>query len=363
MLITCDYNRKPILNNRTQTSVKYAKGFDIQPFKNFKKLIIKSPFQNADKDFEYILIPKDILIPEEFKMFNVIRTPIYKIVVTSTTHIPMLELLHEEKALVGFPNTQYISSNKTRALIKNGLIKELGKNQNINIEVLLELQPELIVGYSMRKNNKLFDNIQASGIPVLLNGDWLEESPLGRAEWLKFFAVLFEKEKLGDSIFSTIENEYQKAINLVKHVKDKPTVLSGVINKDVWNLPAGDSFVAQFLKDANMNYLWKNSKGNGSLSLSFEEVFIKGRHAEYWIAPGHYTSLDQMKNANSHYTEFESFKNKKVFSYSNKLGLNGGVLYYEMAPIQPHIVLKDIIKITHPQLLVNYKPYYFQQLK
>ena len=127
-------------------------------------------------------------------------------------------------------------------------------------------------------------------------------------------------------------------------------------------LPAGESFVAQFLKDANTTYLWADSKGKGSLSLNFESVFEKGQHADFWIAPGHYTSLEQLENANQHYTQFDPFKSKKVYSFANKKGETGGALFYELAPTQPHIVLKDIIKITHPKLLTAYEPFFLEKL-
>jgi len=214
----------------------------------------------------------------------------------------------------------------------------------------------------MSSNNKMFTNIEKAGIPVLLNGDWLEETPLGRAEWLKFFAVLFEKEKEADSIFNNIEKQYIAAISIAKKARTKPTIVSGVLFNDLWNLPAGESFASQFLKDANTTYLWADSKGKGSLSLNFESVFSKGQHADFWIAPGHYTSLEQLENANQHYTRFDPFKYKKIYSFSIKKGETGGALYYELAPAQPHIVLKDLIKITHPELLTEYKPFFLEQL-
>ncbi len=274
----------------------------------------------------------------------------------------MLELLEEENSLVGFPNLAYISSTKTRQLIANGSIKELGNEQDINTEVLLDLQPELVVGFSMNSNNKMFINIEKAGIPVLFNGDWLEETPLGRAEWIKFFGVLFSKEKEAEIIFNTIEKQYIEATTIAENAKTKPTILSGALYKDIWNLPAGKSFVAQFLKDANTNYLWANTKGKGSLSLSFESVFEKGKNATLWIGPSYYTSLEQLENANQHYAEFDAFKNKNIYSFANKKGENGGVLYYELAPVQPHIVLKDIIKVVHPDLLPNYKPFFLEKL-
>ena len=359
---SCKRAPNKIVEKKINTVVEHAKGFDIQQFDGYTKLLIKAPYPGATEQFEYILISKGNDIPKEVRNLNIIRIPIEKMVVTSTTHIPMLELLEETNSLVGFPNTQYISSEKTRNLIDQGNIKELGKEEGINTEILLDLQPELVVGFSMSSNNKMFSNIEKAGIQVLLNGDWLEETPLGRAEWLKFFAALYAKENLADSIFETIKNDYQEAAILAKAATNRPTVLSGVQFKDVWNLPGGDSFVAQFLKDANTNYLWKDTKGKGSLALSFETVFEKGQKAQLWLAPGHYTSYKQLKEANDHYTQFEAFQTKNIFSFNNKKGANGGVIYYELAPVQPHIVLKDIIKIAHPDLLPNYTPFFLAQL-
>ena len=362
LLLACKTESEKSIINKSKSSVKYAKGFDIQHFNDYVKIIIKSPYPEAIEQFEYILIPKGKEIPSAIKGSTIIKTPVEKIVVTSTTHIPMLELLQQEKSLIGFPNLQYISSVKTRQLIFDGMIKELGNEQNINTEVLLDIQPEVVIGFSMSSNNKMFENIEKAGIPVLLNGDWLEETPLGRAEWLKFFAVLFHKEKEADSIFNNIEQQYLAASEIAKRATTKPTILSGVLFNDLWNLPAGESFVAQFLKEANTNYLWADSKGKGSLSLNFESVFEKGQHADFWIAPGHYLSLEQLRNANQHYTQFDPFKSKKIYSFANKKGETGGAIYYELAPVQPHIVLKDIIKITHPELLTDYEPFFLEKL-
>jgi iron complex transport system substrate-binding protein len=362
LISACKSEKKEMIIEKINPLIKHAKGFDIQNFNTYTKLIIKSPYPDAKEQFEYVLIPKEKKIPSTVSKSKIIRTPIEKLVVTSTTHIPMSELLEEENSLVGFPNLAYISSTKTRQLIADNHIQELGNEQDINTEILLNLQPEIVIGFSMSSNNKMFANIEKAGIPVLLNGDWLEETPLGRAEWIKFFGVLFAKEKQADSIFNTIEKQYTEAITIAKNAKTKPTILSGALFKDIWNLPAGESFVAQFLKDANTNYLWADTKGKGSLSLSFESVFEKGKSAKLWIDPSYYTSLEQLKSANQHYTEFDAFKNKNVYSFANKKGENGGVLYYELAPVQPHIVLKDIIKVTHPELLPNYQPFFLEKL-
>ena len=363
VIFSCKKENNTIKSNYIKSSIKYAKGFDIQYFDNYKKIVIKSPYPDAKEQFEYILIANENSSKFKSEAVPVIHTPVEKIVVTSTTHIPMLELLDEENSLIGFPNLQYISSEKTVKNIQQGNIRELGKGEHINTEVLIDIAPEVVVSFSMTSANKMFSTIEKAGIPVLLNGDWLEETPLGRAEWIKFFGALYNKEKEADSIFASIEKEYSQAVEIAKNAEKKPTVLSGVMFKDSWNLPAGESFVAQFLKDANTNYLWSNTKGKGSLSLNFETVYEKGQHAEFWIAPGHYKSLKELNEANDHYTQFEAFKTNNIYSFANTTGTTGGVLYYELAPVQPQIVLKDIIKITHPELLPNYQPFFLKKLQ
>lgn len=347
----------------SESTIKYAKGFDIVIDSGIKKLIIKSAYQNSDKIVEYQIQKKISSNLEEIK-FPLISIPINEIVVTSTTHIPMVELLNEEKSIIGFPYSKYVSSEKTRVLIDNGSIKEIGKESSLNTEILLDLQPELVVGYSVSSADKSLTTLQKAGINVIYNGDWLEETPLGRAEWIKFFGVLFDKEKQADSIFKSIETNYLNAKQIALKSIKKTTILSGAImSKDIWNLPAGDSFVAQFLKDANLNYLWKDSEGKGSLSLSFESVFDKGANADFWIAPGYFSSKEQLLNSNELYSQFMAFKTDQIYTPSTKKGKTGGIIYYELAPTRPDLVLKDIIKITNTDLLPNYQLTFFEKMK
>ncbi|MDG1195644.1 MAG: ABC transporter substrate-binding protein [Polaribacter sp.] len=351
------------IKHRFENNIKYANGFDIITKNGIKKLIIKSPYQNSNDVFEYQI--KNKTVSKNINKNNlIIEVPITKIVVTSTTHIPMVELLNEEATVIGFPYSEYVSSEKTRQLIDSGDITEIGKENSLNTEILLDLEPEIVVGYSVSSADKSLTTIKKAGINVIYNGDWLEETPLGRAEWIKFFGVLFNKEKQADSIFKIIETNYLEAKKIALTAIKKPTILSGAImSKDIWNLPAGDSFVAQFLKDANLDYLWKNSKGKGSLSLSFESVFDKGVNADFWIAPGYFSTKEQLLNSNQIYTKFKAFENGNIYTPSTKKGTTGGVIYYELAPTRPDLVLKDIIKITNTDLLPDYKMTFFQKMK
>ena len=134
------------------------------------------------------------------------------------------------------------------------------------------------------------------------------------------------------------------------------------MNKDIWNLPGGESFVATFFKDANFNYLWKDTKGKGSLSLSFESVFDKGQNAELWLSPAHYTSKEQLIKSNPLYAEFNAFKNNQIYSPISTKGKTGGIIYYELAPTRPDLVLKDLIKIVQPELLKEYEFTFYRKL-
>jgi iron complex transport system substrate-binding protein len=350
-------------NSLFKSSIKYAKGFDIQVYNDYKKLIIKAPYPNAENQQEFILVSKNTSNKIDKKIENSIAVPLTKIVATSTTHIPMLEFIGEEKSLIGFPNTDFISSVKTRELIKKGSVKDIGNEQDFNTEVLLSLQPDAVIGFTMGNTTKMYNLISKNGIPVIFNGEWLEETPLGRAEWIKLFGALFDKDKIADSLFTDIETKYKNAIQIAKNSSTIPTIMTGILYKDKWNLPAGESFTAQLFKDANTNYLWGDTNGQGSVVLSFESVLDKAKNAEFWLGAGYFTSYSALEEGNSHYTKFDAFDAKKIYTFSKKRGENGGVLFFELAPMQPHIVLQDIIKITHPELLPDYEPFFLEKFE
>ncbi len=343
--------------------LKHAKGFSISHFEGYKTVTITNPWPGAEEEFTYLLSEKGTKAPTSREYDAIIELPITSIVVTSTTHIPSLEMLDVSSALVGFPNLNYISSEATRKRIDAGAIKELGKNEAINTEVLIDLNPDVVVTFAVDGGNKTVDAIEKTGIPVLYNADWTETTPLGKAEWIKFFGVLFGKEKRADSIFNEIESNYLAAKELAGSAVEKPTVLSGAMYQDVWYLPQGDSWAAQLIEDAHGEYLWHDSEGTGSISLNLEAVLEKAQHADYWIGPGQFTGLQQMLEKHSVYAEFEAFQQKKVYSFTTNKGATGGVLYYELAPNRPDLVLQDMIKILHPNLLPEYEFYFFNKLE
>jgi iron complex transport system substrate-binding protein len=343
--------------------IEFAKGLSIYKYEGYSVVKITNPWPKATQSYTYILQEKNGIVPDSLKQNTTIQVPVKTIVVTSTTHIPSLEMLGVENSLIGFPNLDYISSEKVRNRIDARKIKELGNNQNLNTEILIDSAPDVIIGYGIDNNNPTLDNLQKSGLKVLLNGDWNEQTPLGKAEWIKLFGTLYGKEATAKKLFDTVVTSYQKTVTLASKTTTKPTVLAGAIYENQWYLPQGNSWGCYFLKDANAQYLWANSNGTGSLSLSFETVLEKAQNADIWIGPGEFTSLQEMQISNPHYSQFKAYQNKKVFSYSTKKGKTGGIIFYELAPNRPDLVLKDMLKIMHPEVLPDYQLYFFEQLQ
>ena len=362
LFVQCKKENQQEIKSGIKNEITHAKGLEIYKYEGYSILKITKPWPESTENFTYVLQEKNGIIPDSLKQFTIIPIPLKSIVVTSTTHIPALEMLGVENSLVGFPNTDYISSEKTRKLIDSGKIREVGTNETLNTEVIIDMAPDLIVSFGLNNNNPTIDNLQKSGLKVIYNGDWTEQSPLGKAEWIKFFGALYGLDTKANSIFSEIAKEYTATLALVKKAMTKPTVLSGAMYQDQWYVPQGESWAALFMKDAQANYLWADSKGTGSLSLPFETVLDKAQNADYWIAPGDFSSLKEMNESNPHYKEFTAFNNKKVYSYSAKKGAKGGILYFELSPTRPDWVLKDLIKILHPELLPDHELFFFQKL-
>ena len=191
----------------------------------------------------------------------------------------------------------------------------------------------------------------------------MEQSPLGKAEWIKFFGVLLNKQELAEQLFNDIESNYNRIKQVAKKGTGKPTVLSGALYKDIWYLPAGESWAAQFIRDANARYLWSDTKGTGSLSLSLETVLEKGKTAEFWVSPSQFIAYEELSESNSHYEEFDAFKSKNIHTYSATTGPTGGLLFFELGPQRPDLILQDLVHIFHPEVLPDYAPFFFKPLQ
>ncbi|RED99394.1 ABC transporter substrate-binding protein [Marinoscillum furvescens] len=319
----------------------YATRFDISG----EKLTVREPWPGAQSPISYSLG----------------KSP-QRVVVTSTTHLPYLELLGLTDRLVGFPGTQYISSPAFRQQVASGAITELGPDGNINLELLISLNPDVVFAFDMGSESTTLDKITESGIPVVYNADYLESSALGRAEWIKFFGAYFDKEKAADSIFNHITNRYDSLQHLASQAAIHPTLLSGVLYGDVWFMPGGQNWAAEFYRDAGGEYLWADDSTSGWLEISFESVFNKARHADYWIGTSTFNTREELLSQDARYGDFAAFQNDRVYNYSKRRSPSGGYDFFESGYARPDRVLADLIAILHPELLPDYETYYFEKL-
>lgn len=347
-----------------KSDIRHATAFDIQHFDGYKEIHIMDLWPNSKTSLRYLLIEEVNKAPEQTDGYDaVIQVPIKEIVVTSTTHIPSLDMLQVTETLVGFPDLDFISSESARTLIDEGKIINLGKNEAINVERLIEVQPDVVIGFAVDGLDPKLRTIAKAGIPVLYNSDWIETNPLGKAEWIKFFGALYGKYELASELFDEIEQEYLATKELAKQATNRPNVLCGAMYKDVWYVPQGNSWAAQFIADAQGNYLWKDSEGTGSAFLGLETVLEKAHHADIWLDPSSFTSKEDLNKANKIYAEFDAFETGEIYSYVPKKGATGGVLYFELGPNRPDLVLKDMVHILHPELLPDYTPYFYTKLE
>ncbi|MBX2900621.1 MAG: ABC transporter substrate-binding protein [Cyclobacteriaceae bacterium] len=343
--------------------LNYATGFSVHSVGNIHQVKILSPYAGAKEAYTYLLVPATEVVPEHAADVTVIRTPIKSIVCTSTTHIPLLDYINQTEALIGFPTTDYISSEKMRARIDAGLITDLGIDKGMDLELLFTKKPDLVMGYTMTSDLGQLKKIQELGIPVVVNAEYLEPHPLGRAEWIKFMALFFNEQAKADSVFKQIEQEYLQTQALAATVNEKPTVLSGIVYGNAWFMPGGNNYAARLLHDAGTRYLWADSPTNGFLEVSFESVYEKAHSADLWIGVGSFKTLEEIKQADARYALFAPYTTKQVYTYNARKGAKGGSEFLELGYLRPDLILKDLVRIAHPQLLPDYTLYFHEQLK
>ncbi|MDQ3394418.1 MAG: ABC transporter substrate-binding protein [Bacteroidota bacterium] len=347
---------------KDEVSIDFAKGFSVAYKDGYKLVTVHQPWKGAPKPYKYLLLQEGNAVPEHDKDVQVITIPLQSIACLSTTHIPFLEMLGEHEKLTGFATTDYISSPVVRKRIDQGNVRDLGPDGSVNLEVLADISPDALMAFGTGSNTGMFNKVNQMDVPVILNADYLENSALGRAEWIKFTAAFFNKEAQADSIFTSIKNKYDSLKSIGHQVKNKPTVYSGIVYGDIWYVPAGKSWASELLEHAGAAYLWKREGDQGSLELNFEKVYEKASEADFWIGVASFENLEEIKQADIRYTEFKAYKEENVYSYNARMGEKGGNEYMELGYARPDIILADLIKILHPDLLPGHKLYFYKRL-
>lgn len=347
-----------------EIDLMHASGFTIKKSGENFLIEVLAPFPNAKSSFRYLVIAENDLSLDTTEFDAVIRSPPNRVVLTSTTQIPHLDLLGVSDYLSGFPNLDLISSETVRKRINAGEVLDLGSGPTSNIEKVLELDPDLIMLSTLGNDLDQLDLYKRAGIPAVINGDYVEETPLGRAEWIKFSGALMGKLDKATVVFDSISIAFAAAGTLIQNQEpiEKPTILSGVLYQDIWYAPGNKSWAAALLESAGGQYIFSDLEGTGSLTLSYEYVLDKAQNADYWIGASDFTNLSAMAQADQRYLAFVAFRDQNVYTYTHKKGEKGGLLYFELGYVRPDLVLLDLIKILHPDLVPDYELYFYTQM-
>jgi len=351
---------------RPQVAIRYAKGFTIRYSGPYKFVSIISPFDKSVDTVRYVLVPRGTPAPKGYAASQVIDIPLRSIVAMSSMHVGLAEFLGAEDLIVGLGNLKYVSSPKVIQRIDAGKVREVGRDQTINDEQVITKQPDLLMAMgSPTARLDHYRTIRGAGVPVLINSEWVETTPLGRAEWVKLLAALLNKETLVNQKFAKVEQEYNRLAALTKPVASKPTIISGMNSKDAWFVPDGDSYMTRFFLDAGGKYPWVNRRATGSLPLNFEAVYPVALTADYWLNVG-MMSVDSKQSVlakDVRYADFKAFKTGRLYSYTKRVNSRGSNDFWESGAVNPHLVLADLIRILHPDLLPKHQLVYYQQLK
>jgi iron complex transport system substrate-binding protein len=364
-LSSCQEPERKPADELQSKPLEYAKGFSIEyTTAGAKLLTVTNPWNKGAKKSRYLLYKKDSAVPAGFEDALKIEIPVKSVAVLSSIYAAYVERLGLEEKIKAVSEFRYINSGRLRKRISENKLQELGSNANLNIEKVYTLNPDLIISYaSGDPSDEIQSRLSEGGLKLVLCIEQLENTPLGRTEWIKFIAAFFDREQQADSIFELIEAEYIKTKMEAAKAKDCPEVFSDIRYGDVWYMPGGNSYAANLLKDANACYLWKDDHNTGSLPLSFETVFQKAGSAAFWINTGSFTSIGEIVKADPLYENFSAVRNGNVYNNNKRVNKEGGNDYWESGIVSPHLVLADLIRIFHPDLMPDKNLYYYKKLE
>jgi iron complex transport system substrate-binding protein len=346
-----------------KTQVQYAKGFAVEYHKNYKKITILNPWNNAKETFSYLLVQCGTPTPKGYKPEQVITVPINSIAVTSTTHLAQLEALNQLDRLVGFSNPDLIYGDAIKADLVARKVATIGADSTINIEQLIALNPDIISIYGLGDASDSQPKLKAAGLRPVLQAEYMETHPLGRTEWFKTMAMFFNQEAEATQLFDRIVQNYQWVASQAQAARSKPTVLTDAQYQGTWYVAGGKSYVAQYLKDAGANYLWADNDSTGSVPLSFETVYAKGRNADVWLNVNQdWKTLDTLLKADERYANFKPVKTGRIYNNNGRMNDLGSSDYWQSGLMHPDVILADLATILHPGLLGDRPLVYYRPL-
>jgi iron complex transport system substrate-binding protein len=347
-----------------KVEIKYAKNFSLEYKEGYKLLSVKTP--ESSTAVHYALVPKGTNPIVNEKDAVVISTPIEKIITLSSTYYPMLEQIGKLETVVGIDDGTYTYNETIRSNVASGKIAVVGGDgfsAKLNLEKVIELAPDLLMAPYMNAQVLEEAKLKEAKQTLVLNADYLENSPLGRAEWGKFVAAFFNMEGEASALFDQMAAHYENAKQLAASVGEKPSVFVNTAYQGSWYMPGKESYMAELLKDAGGNYLFADSvEGTGASPVAFEVVYEKAKNADYWLNVGFAADIKGLVAEDARYAEFKAVKEGKVYNNNARMNPNGGTDYYEGGVAHPDVVLRDLINIFHPGLLPEPQLFYYSKV-
>lgn len=347
--------------NQDVYTPEYASGFKILGAENAASTLIQitNPWQGAnDVTMSYFVTRNGEQAPAGFNG-PVIPAGAKQIVCMSSSYVAMLDELGEVNRIVGVSGIDYIAN--PYILAHKDSIKDMGPE--MNYELLIGLKPDVVLLYGIGDaQTAVTDKLKELSIPYLYMGEYLEESPLGKAEWMVALSELTDSREKGIEIFSEIPKRYQTLKDLTASVEQRPTVMFNTPWNDSWIMPSTKSYMAQLVNDAGADYIYKENTSNSSAPIGLETAYGLIQKADYWINVGMASTLDELKAVNPKFTDAKSVREKTAYNNNLRLTATGGNEYWESAVVRPDIVLRDLIHIFHPEL-VSDSLYYYRHLE
>ena len=366
VLISCENNQTKIQNDKKESyrnfTPEYAKGFKIEYFSDRKVVTVFNPWNENKIYFKYIITEKnDSSVGANEKTVIISPSMLERVAVLSGPQISMFYELNLQNSIKAVENKNIIFNPDILKRIENKEIYQTGGFNLFNYELCINKKLTAVFTTAWDKINENFKKISDAGIPVIYSLDWQETSPLGRAEWIKFIAAFYNKEKLADSVFNAVKTEYLKYKKLAEQSSEKPKVINGNIYNGTWYVAGGKSYLAKLFNDANTLYPYIDDNHTGSIPLSFESVFLKAGDAEYWFTSsnGNVSFLENDKR----YSKLKAYQNGNIYFNTKRINSSGGNDYWETGSVHPEFILKDVIKITHPEILPDYNLMFFTKKK
>ncbi len=350
------------------TSLQHAQRFTISYHGTYKVIEVINPWRNADRTFRYVLYARGSKPPELEAITATVPIPVETVVITSTTFAPYLARLNLIDKVGGMTNPELVNTPEVVAALKRGDITNVGGTaglaHDLDIEKILVMKPDVVLTHaSGTSTNDVYPELKKVGIKTVLNGSYMESTPLGRTEWIKFVAAFFNKEQEAEALFDAIAAEYESLARKARNVKQRPTVLCNVAYNGTWYLPGGNSYMAKYLNDAGADYPWANANdSSGGVPTSLEEIISKALDADYWLNPGSCRSIAQILAIDSRYKQFQPLQKGEVYNHTLRINENGGQDYWESGAANPHLVLADLLKIFHPELVPGHETVWYEKL-